>query len=81
MFEDMYYLRGKKEAKKSALSAHESSAAYTHTHTHTHTHIYIYIYILDGAFSILQDGLTLPRLFLCLFFMSVHGIDRIDQLL
>ena len=77
MFEDMYYLRGKKEAKKSALSAHESSAAYTHTHTH----IYIYIYILDGAFSILQDGLTLPRLFLCLFFMSVHGIDRIDQLL
>ena len=75
MFEDMYYLRGKKEAKKSALSAHESSAAYTHTHTH------IYIYILDGAFSILQDGLTLPRLFLCLFFMSVHGIDRIDQLL
>ena len=39
MFEDIYYLRGKKEAKKSALSD---------THTHTHT----YIYILDGAFSI-----------------------------
>ena len=58
MFEDILFLfeREKRSKKK------YSFGVYTHTHTH------IYIYILDGAFSIVQDGLTLPRLFLCLFF-------------
>ena len=67
MFEDIYYLRGKKEAKKSALSD-------THTHTHTHT----YIYPRWRVLYIVQDGLTLPRLFLCLFYVCEYGIDRIE---